>query len=594
MVSRKKIYLLLKNNKIVIAVLLIMLVISTLNLGYRNMWVDESINVVIGRNITKYGVPKVWDGVNLIGASGQAPMPEYTDGLIGYKYDFLPRYLAAFAQLFGSTNFAIRFPFVIMGVISSFCFFLLVNKITKSKFVIYSAFFLYSFSAQIIIYIRVAYYYAPVLLLMNLTYLFFINYMENNKYLWLYAASLIVFYHLNHLFFGVALLSTSITFFIFYKKNIKKFIIALSIVLASILPFVMWRNMVVAGYGGESNFQNLNNIIMQIGAYLWNIQAYIFPYITLFLILLLKKTWQFISRKKKVKLNDGMDTLGGKKINPYVFMFIVTILINIITISTLTYDYASRYLLGSIPACYILLALLINNIFFRDTFAKNIVIILLITTNLLNVFPYYCIKALNVEENSFVSAIVKPAAPFYNVPWLAENYSLTEYLKNELRVENYLYEYLSNVYSDYEDSTKGIRDFFEKYGQQGDSVYVFGNNSAAVIYYTDLKLVVPDHQPDNYKYPGIDLITENEDYIDWVIVTASGADPYTKEDLFWVNNTNYECYVLNYYNAPCLPELWDYYFELPNNLNRLLIYRNVKTTLPIEVDENMIVEIITQ
>lgn len=190
--------------------------------------------------------------------------------------------------------------------------------------------------------------------------------------------------------------------------------------------------------------------------------------------------------------------------------------------------------------------------------------------------------------------IVKPAAPFYNVPWLAENYTLDVFLNDELKIRSYLKEYIDGVYTEYNDSAKGIQDFFRKYGETGDRVYVFGNNSASVIYYTDLQLAVPKNLPDNYQYPSIELITEDEDYFDWIIVTASGANPYTDEDLFWVRNSNYECYVLNYYNAPCLPELWDYYFVLPDNLNKLLIYRNIRTTNPVDENDSMIYEKIIQ
>ena len=77
-------------------------------------------------------------------------------------------------------------------------------------------------------------------------------------------------------------------------------------------------------------------------------------------------------------------------------------------------------------------------------------------------------------------------------------------------------------------------------------------------------------------------------------MTASGANPYTDEDLFWVKNSNYECYVLNYFNAPCLPEIWNYYFSLPDNLNRLLIYRNVRTTDLIDENDSMIHKVIRQ
>lgn len=296
--------------------LVIMAILSTLNLGYRNMWVDEAINVVIGRNITKYGIPKIWDGVNLIGASGQAPIPEYTSSLIGYKYDFLPRYLAAFSQLFGSSNFALRIPFVIMGLISAVLFYILAKKITSNKFVIYSSFILYALSTQVIIYIRVAYYYAPVLLLMNLTYILFINYVSLRKTKWLawYTIALILFYHLNHLFFGLILLSTFLTYFIFFRNDIKKYVLSLIIAAIVIMPFEIWRSAIIAGYGGESNTQNLNNFCMQVLGYLWNIQSYMFPFVTLGALFIIKKyVCRIIEKKRTNENNDNLHLSLNKK-----------------------------------------------------------------------------------------------------------------------------------------------------------------------------------------------------------------------------------------------------------------------------------------
>lgn len=598
MVLLKYLFYKIRENKFVFVMIMIMAILSTLNLGYRNMWVDEAINVVIGRNITEYGIPKVWDGINLIGASGLAPIPEYDSNLIGYKYDFLPRYLAAFSQLFGTSNYLLRFPFVMMGLVSAILFYILLKKITDNKFVIYSSFIMYALSAQVIVYIRVAYYYAPVLMLMNLTYILFINYSRTERIKWLvcYTVAMIIFYHLNHLFWGVMLLSTILTYFIFFRTSKKRYIVSLMIISIAVIPFAVWRNIIIAGYGGESNVQSLDTFFMQLLGYIWNIQSYIFPFITLSALFIGKRIVGYIIRSHKSNINnDNLRLQTNKKTyNPFIFMLLVTILVNVVAISYFTYDYAARYLLGSIPACYILTALFLEKIFNKDRIGKMLLLALLVTTNILNVLPYYSVKNLVTQEDNYISSVVKPAAPFYNVPWLSENYTLNEFLSSELKIKSYLKEYICGVYTEYNDSTKGIEDFFSKYGSKGDSVYVFGNNSASVIYYTDLRLVVPRDLPDNYQYPAIDLITEDKDYIDWIIVTASGANPYTDEDLFWVRNSIYECYVLNYFNAPCLPEIWNYYFSLPDNLNRLLIYRNVRTTDLIDENDSMIHKVIRQ
>lgn len=592
-----------KNRKVIFTtiILISMTILSFLNLGYRNMWTDEAINVVTGSNIVKYGVPKVWNGANLIGAGGNEDIPNYTRKLIEYRYDFLPRYVAAFAQLFGQTNFWLRFPFVVIGIISAYIFYLLVNEVTKSEYVIKSSFVLYTFSAQIIVYIRVAYYYSLVLFMMNLLYLFFIRYLKTQRVKWLvfYAISLSILYHTNHLFFCVALLATLLTKALIFKKNIfsKNFIITMFLTGCSILPFVIWRNINIDSYGGTSTVQGINNLIMQMLGYIWNIQAYLFPFITFGLISIIKKIIIFATKRKSSYIDDS-DGLSIKQkkylINPYVFLLMTTIVLNVVSISYLTYDYAARYMLGSIPACYILTAMFTENLFKNDKVFK-IIIILLLFTNIINFTPYFIIKQVGLADNKIIKNIVKPAAPFYPVLWLSQSYTLEEYLNSEAKPKCDIYDYIRGVFSEYNDSTKGIRDFFGRYGRKGDSVYVYGNNAASVLYYTDLNLVVPQNKPGNDQYPAIDLVTKNEDYIDWIIVTASKADPNTHEDLFWVRNPIYECYVINYYNAPCLPELWDYYFLMPEGLNRMLIYRNrLTTSTKIDLNDEMIYKKIVQ
>ncbi len=569
-----------KEKIFVTIIILIMSILSFLNLGYRNMWTDEAINVVTGRNIVQYGTPRVWDGKNLIGGGTNDIIPHYTkDSLIEYRYDFLPRYMAAFAQLFGKSNFCLRLPFVIIGITSAFLFYLLAKEMTNNKNVVIYSYILYAFSAQIIVYIRVAYYYSLVLFMMNILYLFFIKYIKTNKVKWLilYMLSLYLIYHTNHLFFGVALSATLLTGIIFFRNKVitKRFILAMLLVGGGILPFVLWRNMVTASYGGGANTQGIYNFLMQMIGYLWNIQAYQFPFITLTLFLIIKKVILFVTKKRFINKNDGLKA-KRKTIDPYIFLLISTILINVFAISYFTYDYAARYLLGSISACYILTIMFIEYIFKGDRVFKGIVIIMLFT-NLINYTPYFMIKNTDLAQKRIVNAIVKPAAPFYEVKWLSANYSLEEYLNTETNIRCYLYEYLTGVFSVYNDSSKGIDLFFEKYSNEGDSVYVYGNIADSVLYYTDLNLVYPKNHR-NSNFPIMNLVTRDEDYIDWIIVTAYDKNSLADESLFWINNPNYECYVLNYYNVTCMPELWSYYFKMPKDKNKLRIYRNKLTT----------------
>ena len=130
-----------------VAIAVIMTVMAYANLGNRYMFIDESITAMLGRNILKFGYPKVWDGNNLVMAAINGN--EFNDSLVYIKHNWLPYYLSAFGQLFGDNVFNMRALFVLIGILGAAAFGVLAKRLTHNTRAAIIAFSLYSLSIPV-------------------------------------------------------------------------------------------------------------------------------------------------------------------------------------------------------------------------------------------------------------------------------------------------------------------------------------------------------------------------------------------------------------------------------------------------------------
>ncbi len=84
-------------------------------LGQRPFWQDEAETACLAKNVLKYGVPKVTDGVSII---SQEQGREYGEDMIWSWSPWMQIYVSALGLKIGGINtFAGRFPFALAGVI---------------------------------------------------------------------------------------------------------------------------------------------------------------------------------------------------------------------------------------------------------------------------------------------------------------------------------------------------------------------------------------------------------------------------------------------------------------------------------------------
>jgi hypothetical protein len=139
------------------------------NLDDYLLWQDEANAALLGKNILSYGVPRVFDGVNLLVFIHS----DVDESLIWRLWGWLPLYLNALVyQLFGVSTWGARFPYALMGLAFLAWSFFRVRR--ERPFWVAALFVLLcAFSVPLLLHFRQCQYYAPSIVLTGL--LFFLG-----------------------------------------------------------------------------------------------------------------------------------------------------------------------------------------------------------------------------------------------------------------------------------------------------------------------------------------------------------------------------------------------------------------------------------
>lgn len=212
---------LIKNNVLFYVIIIIMIFLSMSNLANRTMFVDESIEAMLGKNILEYGIPKAWDGKNLVLAEVNGN--EFNDRLVYIRKNWLSNYIAALGQwiteyfdLSVYTSVAImRSLFVLIGICGAIAYYFLCKELTSNDIIPLLALCLFAFSVPLLLYIRSIYYLAPTLTSMIITILCYIKYLKEykSKYLRQFTIFSILLFHSFYPYFVITMFTLVIVFF---------------------------------------------------------------------------------------------------------------------------------------------------------------------------------------------------------------------------------------------------------------------------------------------------------------------------------------------------------------------------------------------
>jgi hypothetical protein len=432
-----------------------------IGLGDNLLQVDEGNDTFISTNILKFGFPTHSDGVNytLLWASSH-------DGLFVYR-PWVPYYIQAFSlSLFGQTTFAARLPFALCGVLSVIFLYRFALKFTGRQFIAFLAALLLASSIPALIYFRTARYVGLPIFLSILLLSFYIEIYKNKK--WnpfpLTVVS-IIFFHTMYVEFAGMILGVLIHFFIYYKdalpENRQRAAWAAGITGVFCIPWFIFISpmfsKVTQHLASWSTLIDLSwhGYIKRFLGFLFQVNNYIFPFILLPLFFLR----QFKPFTKQVSL---------------LLLCILTVLLTALPHAMPIQQYIS----ASFPLFFLLLAILIVNIFPKILLAQSLLVTLLIISNLVHVCLFFPLKQIVKGHPEW----------FQKSPYLENTFNS---LMREIKFKSVYFDYIYEISHDYKGPLDEIVAFFKEYGKPGESCYI-DNEPESLAYYTGMKVIHRD------------------------------------------------------------------------------------------------------
>ena len=489
-----------------------------LGLGDSVLQVDEGMDTFISTTILKFGYPMHSDGVN-----ASMLFADVYDGLFVYR-PWIPFYAQAFSlSVIGQTTFAARLPFALIGLFSVICFYRFALKFTGRKDIAFWAAFLLATSIPALIYFRTARYVGVPILLAVLLLSFYIDVYQNKK--WNPAPLTVVsiiFFHTMYVEFAGMIAGILIHFFIHRKEvlpeNRKRAVWAAGITGVFCIP---WFIFILPVFSQVSQHLASTSTLIDPSwqgfpkrflGFLFQANNYIFPFILLPLLFL-------------------------KRLRPFGNQ-ISLLLICIVTMVFTALPHSmplQQYIISSFPLFFLLLAILLANVFPQYPLLKSLLALLLITTNLVHVVPLVPLKALARNHSEW----------FHKSPYLENVYAS---LMREVKIKSVYFDYFYEISHAYRGPLDEVVRFFKTHGKPGDSCYI-DSEFESLAFYTGMKMIpnkdLPQLPPPDwivlrgkvrpFEEPG-NLSPEARN-----VREVLRANAYTRIELdapaIWVNNT---------------------------------------------------------
>jgi hypothetical protein len=419
--------------------------------------VDEGADTFVSSTILKYGAPYHNDELN----STMEYASIHDKGLFLYR-TWLPYYLQAGSLLiFGKTTFAARLPFAFLGVTAAIALYFFTLKLTKKKSVAFLATLFLIASVPTLIYFRTARYIGlPILFTILLLYSYITIYDKKFWNPWPLIITSILYFHTMYVAFVGIILGVLTHFYINRKsttlENDKQVIKAAIITSLFTLPWLWFIfpvfEKIPEFYLSASDQIDTTNwrFIKNFTGYLFQLNNYIFPFI--FIPLLMTKSLHFFRNEIQLCLC----CISG---------LIVVSLMHTIPLQ--------QYIAGSFPLWYILLALIVVEVFPSQLIIRFILTTTLIFTNIINVGPFLSIKE-----------VLKNNSDWFNKSIYTNN--VYKSVVREIKIKSVFHSHLLEISNRYQGPLDKIITFFEKNGKPSDSFYI-DNEHESFVFYTGMK-----------------------------------------------------------------------------------------------------------
>lgn len=307
-------------------------------------------------------------------------------------------------ELFGDSEFSIRFPSVIFGVISVYIIYKLGKLIFDEKVGILSAFIL-SISIFHILYSQTARFYSLLALLVLLSNYYFIKILEEpsqkntirqkNTVKYIISTLLMIYTH----GYGLLYIIVQNIYYLLFKKNIRYWFMVQGIILIFFIPWIniMIKRLETVGVGGGGlswiNRPTLFSLydLFKFFADTNEIGIYIFIFVCIADLFIFQKNEQTNRIENSNKnSNESSNTFKPRRI--FLFLWLLFPIITSFIISIIFAPiYLNRYVIGSLPAFVLIISKGIFNFRKYSIAAIPIILMVLILPTISTTELYYSV-----------------------------------------------------------------------------------------------------------------------------------------------------------------------------------------------------------
>lgn len=480
-----------KLNPFLSVILLLALFLLFFNLGGRILNGDEAGYSVLARNILEYGFPRMFNGEHFVGFEHQIG-PDYA-----YMMNtWLGEYIIALSYLlFGVSNFTSRLFPALFGFATLVLLYFFSLKIAGRKNIALLSVFFLAMTPLFYYLSRSANYYAVAgffILAVLYSYILLADKNYSRKYAGIFfsISSIFLFYTQIQLFFFTLIIIFAY-FLIFNRKLWKRFVIpALSIFLFTFPYFLFWifgSDVISAGVIGSFS---VIRILVALCISLFYYFVLAFPVILLIFI-----PWILFN-----KFNKKHDKKNINQHYFFIIFFIIAIAVLNAVFDNLGAPAVRRIFIPTLPLFAILLASVTWKIRTWSKPAAFILVIALVASNALHIFPFSFAKPIlsEIETQKFKSEAV------------------TGFVNRGLRLNSPMYEYLYELTGNYVSPDDDILSVI-KAGASPDDVYFTNADPSIPHFYTGLRsLINPEKTSVSFRNMPPDFIRQAR--IDWIII----------------------------------------------------------------------------
>lgn len=433
--------------RIAAALLVLGAILIFANLGNRYLWEDETETALLARSILVHGIPKAFDGKNLI---SQELGRDYDANYVWRWTPWLEKYVAAlsFAAL-GEGTWSARAPFAVVGVLSLLSAYLLALRIFKDSWLALLSLAFLTFSVPFLLHARQCRYYSLAVLGSIWSLYFFFSLIERKRWaIPAFVVAMSVVFHSNYVSFLGMTVALGVCLPLLGRRRdfLLRGALALALPIAVNFPWILFFNIV--GKSGEA--ERLYSPWTNLSKYYFSINQFSFPLLALlffFLLLALRPR-----RRTRVALPE---------LRPFLFLLaFAAVFVGFISLAPWSFF---RYLVGLLPVFAILQAYIC-----RTLWAWNRVGACAITFVLLFTGVVHTISASPVE-NPFFEMIV------------------TEEHSKPFVIGFPLYNYLYEITHDFDGPIEGIVELLRAQAKPNDRVFI-SYGDLPLKFYTDLEV----------------------------------------------------------------------------------------------------------